>query len=432
MKILFFILLILNFNLFATTTNPQNYSKGLEFYKAKDFKNSYTEFKKVYMDNLADVNFNFYFGRSAYETGHYETALAAFERVQMQDGANVRNTLEMARTYFMLKMYEDAENLYRDVLSNPSIPDNIKRNIELSLSKVSSVQKKSFTYATIMADILYDSNINYGNLNSFEFSGLSLPRTNEISDTALQVFANIVNIYDIGYKNGFAVKNSVSFFSKKYRNNNNFNITYFAYNPSLIYKVTHYTIELLAGIDTMQLGGQKYLSSLSLMPRFEFNHSPSLRSIVYAKYQKKKFALSSQQDLDANRFEFSYALQDIVTPRSYIQGDLYAINEKHIRGTNIYVDFNELKFNLSYANQFSNKYSLDMYAQVRDRKYKDFSTGFNSTREDKGAIGSIGLSMKIIPKLRARVSTSYEYVNSNQDQFTYKKQMVSASIIKTF
>lgn len=425
------LLLLLPFFLFATTLET-NYKKALIAYKARDFQTSYTLFKSIYLDKLADINFNFYLGRSAYETGHYETALAAFERVMMQDSTNIRNKLEMARTYFMLKMYEDAQNLYSDVLSNPNIPNNIRRNIELSLSKVSKVQQKSFTYATVMAGILYDSNINYGNIGSFEFNGILLPPTTRISDTALQLFANVSNIYDIGYKNGFALKNSFSFFSKDYRDHKNFNISYFSYNPSLIYKVTHYTAELIAGIDSMQFGGRKYLSSLSIMPRFEYNHSPNLRSIAALKYQHKKFAQTAFKDLDANRLELSYTLQDILTPRSYIQGKIYAINEKHIRGTNLYVDFNEGKFMLDYANQFSHSFALDISAALRDRKYKDFSSGFGSKREDIGRNASIGFTYVIMPKFRARLSSSYEYVHSNQEQFTYKKQTLALSIVKTF
>ncbi len=425
------LLLLLPLFLFATTLET-DYRKALIAYKSKDFQTSYTLLKKIYLEKLADVNFNFYLGRSAYETGHYETALAAFERVAMQDSTNIRNKLEMARTYFMLKMYADAQNLYSDVLSNPNIPSNIRRNIELSLSRVSKVQQKSFTYVTLMAEMLYDSNINYGNIGSFAFNGILLPPTAKISDTALQLFANVSNIYDIGSKNGFALKNSFSFFSKNYRDHKKFNISYFSYNPSLIYKVTHYTAELVAGIDSMQFGGRKYLSSLSIMPRFEYNHTPNLRSIAALKYQHKKFTQTAFRDLDANRLELSYALQDILTPRSYVQGKIYAINEKHVRGSNLYVDYNEGKFLLNYANQFSHSLAFDISAGLRERKYKDYSSGFGSKRKDIGNNTSMGLTYMIVPKLRARLSGSYEYVHSNQEQFTYKKETLALSIVKTF
>ena len=433
MKILLIFLVLFPFSLFATTTNIQtNYDKGLSAYKSKDFQTSYKLFKEIYLDKLADVNFSFYLGRSAYETGNYEVALAAFERVSMMDETSIRNKLETARTYFMLKMYEDAELAYREVLDNPSIPKNVRTNIEISLAKVSKVQKKSFTYATIMADFLYDSNINYGSIGSYEFGGATLGRIDAVSDTAAQVFAGITNIYDIGYKNGFAIKNVLSIYAKDYTDYNAYNVLFLSYTPSLLYKETLYTAELVAGFDTMELGKKKYLSSASLMPRFEFNHSPTVKSIAHIKYQRKKFEREAQQDLDSNRYELSYALQNLLSPRSYLQATLVGIKEKKIRGSNIYVDYDELKFNFNYANQFSKKYSLDAFTSARSRNYKDFSSGFSSKREDLGITGSIGISMNITKTARVRFSNSYEYVNSNQDRFSYKKRITSVGLSKAF
>jgi len=91
-----------------------------------------------------------------------------------------------------------------------------------------------------------------------------------------------------------------------------------------------------------------------------------------------------------------------------------------------------LKFNLTYANQFSSRFGMDLYGQIRKRNYDDFSSLSNSTRSDLGGIASIGLTMKIMPKLRTHLSTSYEKVDSNQNQFSYKKQIIFASLIKTF
>jgi uncharacterized protein (UPF0147 family) len=430
MKLFLIFLLILPFSFLSANDSEQNnYEKGLQAYKSKDFKTSYSIWKDIYLKKLSDINFNFYFGRSAYETGNYETALAAFERVDIMDNTNIQNKLETARTYFMLKMYEDSELLYKEVLADQAIPANVRRNIELSLAKVSKVQKKSFTYATVMLDYLYDSNINYA---SGEKIFAILPAINPVSDTALQVFANVVNIYDVGYKNGFAIKNSFSVYLKDYATYNNYNVLYFTYNPSLIYKETRYTAELVAGYDTMELGKKKYLSSGSIMPRFEFNHSPTFRSIAHFKYQRKKFEREAQRDLDANRYELSYGLQNILTPRSYVQGNLIGIQERKIRGTNLYVDFDEIKANVSYANQFSEKYSIDFYGEVRSRDYKDHSTGFGNVRNDVAGTGTIGISMSVAKTARVRLSNTYEYVNSNQDRFSYKKRTTVVGLNKTF
>jgi len=224
------LLLLLQLSLFANS-----YDNGMEYYKNSDFNNSYKEFKKIYLDKLSDIKFNFYFGRSAYETGHYEIALAAFERVEILDGSNLRNKLEIARTYYMLKMYEDSQNAFEEVLKNPNIPENIKRNIELSLSRVSKVQKKSFTYAQVMLDMLYDSNVNYGSIDDYYYGGVKYGKTDELSDMAIQAYAGISNIYDIGSKSGFAIKNTVSVFSKNYLEEDDYSLQHLSYMPYHLY-----------------------------------------------------------------------------------------------------------------------------------------------------------------------------------------------------
>lgn len=426
-------ILLVSTCLLASAEDVQaTYEKGLKSYKSKDFQSSFELFNTIYFKKLDDINFNFYFGRSAYETGNYEKALAAFERVEIYDGTNIRNKLEMARTYFMLKMYEDSENAYLEVLANPNIPENIRTDIELSLSKVSKVQKKSFTYATVLADILYDSNVNYGSIGDYEFSNTTFGRIPELDSTALQVYANVTNIYDIGRKNGYGIKNSFSFYLKDYTEHNLYDVIYLAYNPSLIYKETLYTAELVLGFDTLVLGKNKFLSSTSIMPRLEYNHSSTLRSIAYLKLQQKKFEREAQHDLDARRLELSYGLQNLLSPRSYVQGNVFLINENALRGSNIYVNYNEYKVNASYANQLTSTYGINVHGQLRNRKYKDFSSGFNSVRNDVGTLINFDVTMKVMPKLRLKLGTSFEYVDSNQERFSYKKHIISAGIVKTF
>jgi len=430
-KIIIFIIFS-SYLISAPLNKTSSYQIALSYYKKHNFQDAYNIFHKIYLQNLSNINFNFYFGKSAYETGHYEMALAAFERVQMQDSSSIRNELEMARTYFMLKMYEDAENIYREILVNPNLPENIRTKIELSLSKVSKVQKKSFTYARVMMDVLYDSNVNYGSIDDYQYGGGILNKIKPKSDTAIQMYGDVTNIYDIGDKNGYAIKNSLSLYLKDYSTENNYNIAYIGYFPSLIYKTSKYVTEMELGIDDMSIGGTNYLYTLSIKPKLKYNHTYTLSSIIYFKYQDKNFIQDAQKNLDSSRYELSYGLQKILNPHSYIKGALLGINEAKIRGNNIYVNFDEYVLNIIYANQFSSKYSFDLFAQTRVRSYRDYSNGFESKRKDVGTLSSAGFTVKLLPTLRANIKASYEYVNSNQDRFTYKKFKATTGIIKTF
>lgn len=417
----------------ANTATNAEYKAAMKQYNAKDFKGSYEKLSRLYISNLSDAKLNFYLGRSAYESGHYEMALGAFERVQMLEPTNLRNRLEMGRTYFMLKMYEDAELAFEEVLANPNLPQNVRTNIEIYLSKVTKVQEKSFTYADINADYMYDSNVNYGSLDSeYNINTGTLPSAPTLADSAVEIYGGVTNIYDIGDKNGFAIKNRVVGYMKRYSNERAYDIHYFSYTPSLIYATTAHKIELGLTLDELLIDSESYLHSLSLTPRYEYAHSTTLRSIAYFKYQRKEFLQDIAKDLDANHYELSYGAQKILSPRSYIQGTLTAINEAKLQGDRVDVDYMEYRASVAYANQLTPIYATDLYGEYRKRDYSDYSPFFASTRGDNAGTLMANINAKILPTLLLHLKGMYTRVESNQKLFSYEKYTVTFGLNKTF
>ncbi|MDC0933314.1 surface lipoprotein assembly modifier [Arcobacteraceae bacterium] len=430
-KILIFIL-IFPIYVLALDTNTST-KNAMSAYEKNDFKIAYFLLKKDYLKNLSDIKINFALGRSAYETGNYETALAAFERVEMLDPTSIRNKLELARTYFMLKMYEDSELAFQEVLENPNIPENLRTNIELYFSKVKKVQQKSFTYATVNLDWVYDSNVNYGTLDdNYNISTGSLAGIDEESDNAIQAFTNIINIYDIGSKNGFAVKNKLTLFSKDYKNMNDYDVQYVGYTPSVIYKETKYLTELGLDLAMLRIANKQYLRTLGIVPKLEYSHSNTLKSISHLKLQKKDFKQKIHEDLNAKHYEVSYALQKILSPRSYIQGNITGIAERKEQGERVDVDYNEYKADINYAKQFNATYGTEFYAQYRKRYYKNYSSIFASQRIDEGRTIAATIKANIMKTLNIHLKGSYTRVGSNQDRFSYEKSTLTIGLNKTF
>lgn len=429
-----FIALALVAPLHLLALEPQEiYTQASDAYKTKDFKTSYKLFSKLYMTHLSDADLNFKFGISAYEIGNYDMALAAFERVEVLEPTNIRNKLEKARTYFMLKMYEDAEIGFKEVLSNPLLPQNVRKNIELYLSRVIKEQKKSFTYVTLNLNTLYDSNVNSAPMDDTYNIGITEYATaEEKADGAVELSAGIVNIYDIGEAGGFAIKNRATLYTKRHFKEDEYDINYFSYMPSLLYKFTKYTFEMAGGVDAMTLGEKSYLQTLSLMPRFEYEHTSSLRSSLHFRYQLKDFKQSAQKDLDADHYELSYGLQSILSPRSYVQANITALQEEKRHGSRIDVDYDEYRVDAAYGEQFTPTYGAEIYAQIRKREYDDYSTLFNSTRDDIGKSIGVGLSIKMVETLLLKLGVRYDRVDSNQDVFSYDKHTLSAGVVKTF
>ena len=438
MKIFFIALILLPIHIYANNSldlvqERDLYNSALSYYKKKDFENSYRLLSKIYTGRLSDTTFNFCLGRSAYETGNFEVALSAFKRVEIQDPKSLRNKLEMARTYEKLNMYKEAKELFSDVLSNPNIPANVRTNLELKLSHIAKSQQKSFTYATINLDYLYDSNVNYGSLDSeYNVNIGKLPAESEKSDSALQLYTNITNIYTLGNTN-FAIKNKVNLYYKAYMELERYNILYFSYVPSLIYKKANHMGELSFGIDMLELGKIKYLKTYYVAPKYEYKHSMQIRSIVEFNYQKKSFYQTQQKDLDSNHYDMSYALQNILSSSSYIQTTLIGVQERKIQGTRIDVDYNEYKLNMKYANKFTSMFSTEIFAQYRTRSYKDTSKlYFNTKRKDNGGRISTSLFATFFKTYRLHVTGEYNKTHSNHNKYTYQKYVISSGINMTF
>lgn len=436
MKKILLLFFLLPVYILASEVSPDlesEYSEAVQLYNEKEFSQSYELLSKLYLTKLSDAKLNFYLGRSAYETGHYEVALAAFERVEMLDSGNVRNKLEMARTYFMLKMYEDSELKFKEILANPNLPQNVRINVELFLSKVTKVQEKSFTYASFDLDFLYDSNVNFGSLDSKYNIGIgTLPGRKSQGDVAFQLFGDIVNMYDIGDRNGLVLKNHLKVYAKAYSKLDTYNIQYMSYTPSLLYKETKYLYEFVLGLDSLYLGGIDYMRTLSVVPRFEYSHTNSLKSMIHFKYQNKSYKQAAQADLAANHYELAYLLQDILTPSSYIQGNTILLQEKKIQGSRDDVDYFEYRFSAIYSNQFSSKYGAEIFGEYRGRYYSDKSTLFNSVRSDQGFLIVGTMNMKIKKHLRLHIKSDYNRVQSNQAIFSYGKFTITTGLNLTF
>ena len=411
------------------------YNIGKKYYKDKNFKTSYRLLSKIYKQKLMDSKFNFIFGRSAYETKHYTMALASFERVEMAEPSNIRVKLEMGRVYFTLKMYDDAKLKFEDILNNQNIPQNIKTNIELYLTKISSINKQSFTYGILNINKFYDNNINYGSLDDrYNIGTISLPTQDEIAGSGFEVSGSIINIHDIGDKNGYAIKNSLSFYMKKHSNSDNYlyNIGYLSYTPSLLYKTNKYTTEIELCISTLSIASKSYLNIYFLKPKFEFIHNKKLKSLMYFKYTDKRHKQNDKRNLDANQYEISYGLQNILNSYSLLQTDISYLKQVKKLGTRVDIDYTEHKLNLNYKNQLNKNYSFNLYGELKERIYKDYSNLFDSTRKDYSKTISATLNIQILKNFKFNFKTLYNRVNSNQSVFSYDKNIISIGITKTF
>jgi len=108
-----------------------------------------------------ESKFDFEYGMAAVETGHYDDALFAFERLVLTYPYQARYRLELARTHFYLRNLKRSELEFKKILKqNPPAP--VKRNVQIFLDKIVELNRMvepKFLFTMDMATG-FDSNIN--------------------------------------------------------------------------------------------------------------------------------------------------------------------------------------------------------------------------------------------------------------------------------
>jgi len=107
------------------------------------------------------AKFDFQYGMAAIESGHYDQALFAFERLVLAFPNEPRYRLELARTHFYLRNLIRAEVEFNNVLKqNP--PKAVKANVMAFINRITELKRSAEPRFMLVLDLGggYDSNIN--------------------------------------------------------------------------------------------------------------------------------------------------------------------------------------------------------------------------------------------------------------------------------
>ena len=129
--------------------------------KRRQYKQAFSLASRLVEAYEGETKFDFQYGMAAVETGHYDEALFAFERLVLVFPSEARYRLELARTHFYLRNLKRADIEFKKILKqNP--PVAVKRNVKLFLDKIVELNRMVEPKFLFTMDIGggYDSNIN--------------------------------------------------------------------------------------------------------------------------------------------------------------------------------------------------------------------------------------------------------------------------------
>lgn len=428
--------LLLSANVYGfTPEQSQTYEKAKSLYSQQAYGEAYTLLSGLYQDNLDNAELNYILGKSAFESNEYSMALAAFERVSFLEPDNIRNRLELARAQYQIRLFEEAEIGFNEILKVPAIPENVRKNIEYYLAAIAQHQQRSFLHLTARAGILYDSNVNFGSSSdtvTLPTLGTTFNTDDPVDDFAHEESLNLDHLYDIGLQGGAMIRNSLAFYNRQYFEEEGYDFRLLSYSPAFIYNEQKSSYELIASLDRSFLEQHSYYTGFSLNPKWTYVYSPSLRHILSFKAGEKNYFQSSDGGLDSNQLELSGGLETYLSTTNALRGDFTLTRQSSKGGNREDVDYDEYGLNILYTDQLHSKQILQVNLGAKKRLYDDFNIASSAYRSDETMYGTFNFIQRLNDALSVELLANYTHTDSTLAMYSYDKCTLSISLSGRF
>ena len=265
---LFFIawMLVSTSQVFAASSYPVLES----LVKQQKYQQAYQQATKLRAQNEGDPRFDYLYGFSALQSGHYSEAVFALDRVTVATPNVIRPRLELARAYLKLNNKNAALKEFNDVL-NLSPPPQVRQNVQSFISTLNnnqlisvkqSVIKKLATFA-----LGYDDNINFGyqddTIDLIGFGTITLDpnavkQKSGFAESSFQIKQD-KNIDKI--RSTFALANIKH---RDYFKNGDYNVTDLDLRKGFVWNQKNKQYQLNLRARPVMLGGKFYSNTLSV------------------------------------------------------------------------------------------------------------------------------------------------------------------------
>ena len=316
------LLLVLIISLFAKDKTTESYQNNIESsnqfiiakisYKEKDYNKSYLLFKKLFKIDSSNVQINYYFAKSASKLKKYDEAIAGYERVLIVKDDFVQARAEYAKLLAITGQKKEASSEFKKVLTK-KLPNDVRKNIEKIVKNLDE-KNDSLIFGSLSFSYMYDDNIN----NVLEDSKYNFESEN---DYGFGLFLNMNHLKNLSNDNIY-LKNNILLYKKRIIDNNEYDIGYAAYKPSLIFKDSKnkQSLSIGLGIEKLYSGDDSNFKTFSLSSQYKKRIDKFLLSSKYI-FQKNLYDREVDRDRDFTKNTIDFNINMNKLP-------LYKINIK--------------------------------------------------------------------------------------------------------
>ncbi|NOQ32386.1 MAG: tetratricopeptide repeat protein [Helicobacteraceae bacterium] len=412
------------------------FKEAQQLFKAKRYKEAYTKFETL-DEGLVDANrVDFYLGRSAYELGEYEDALAAYDRILFDKPDNLRVKLEIAQTMLRLKNYKSARKIFTNILEE-KIPDKVRSKVKNLLARIDNATRKNFFGAMAFYGISYDSNIdngtNPGEYNIFIPSlGQNTPINPANKKGSMTHEAGVILNHVYKDSEEFRLDNSMTLYSQKYPEykEKDLDLVSLSLAPSYLNAKSQYQLSFY--YDHVWYGGVSYLNNAAVVPKFTTAIDKFLTYSSYFRYANKTFIAPTNKDKNANAFEFTNSLNIRLKDKPTLNIKAMLGKELKLQGVRTDVDKKYYSLVLATSYQFMKDLSANAEFYSLYSTYDDRDVNFQTRRYDKLLRYTFGGNYVYNKNITFTTNVQFMKQVSNQNPFDYDKYVIKTYLYYRF
>nr|CAA6821292.1 MAG: Unknown protein [uncultured Thiotrichaceae bacterium] len=400
------------------------------FVSQNNYSQAWQQAQQLAKANEGDPRFDYLYGLSALETGNYNQAVFALDRVTVNKPNAIRPRLELARAYLKINNDQAALREFREVLNlNPpaTVRNNVNRYIQ-AIAKKSRDSKKWIIDSLVSLSAGYDSNANFGADNSVFDTPVfgqvflkdeSIKQESPFTEVRGQLNYRYITSDD---QNWFV---NTRLGHKHFQDASDFNLSDFSIQAGSIITAGKKQYQISLHHQMLQLGGESFSRSLGVESGMAYELEKD--RIVGGTFRIENYDHQQQNLRDARRYEISgYYRFD--TGDTHHRLDVLFGHEQPDNEAGKHHTHNGFGAGYTARHAWNATQVSFFNVQYQKRKHRATDPIYSDKREDDRLLVKVGHSMQLAKDLSAFADVGYIKNNSNLDIYTTDKAFVRGGI----
>ncbi|MCK5896618.1 MAG: DUF2860 family protein [Cocleimonas sp.] len=400
----------------------------------KNYQQAWKHAKQLAKTREGEPRFDYLYGISALETGHYDLAVFALDRVAVNQPNVIRPRLELARAY--LKVNNDIAALreFEEVLHlNP--PATVRRNVNhyiQAINKASNTSRKWIIDGLVTLATGYDTNANFGAESSvFEtpvFGSVTLKKSSLKQDSPFVELRTQMNSqYIISDTQSWFVNTQVS--HKHFTDAEAFNLSTLNLQGGSTFAVGRQQYQLSLRDQFITIDDSAFSNTLGI--RADFTHEIASNQILTASFLLDDYDHKQQNLRDGRHYGVSSQYRFSKNNTRHQLGFSVGHQRPKQAGGKHYTR-NTTGVSYAVEHAWNPVNSSFINTQFQHRKHRASDPIYAKKRQDNRLLLKVGHTVRLGKKLSLFAHTGYTKNNSNLDIYDTNKAFVKMGVNYNF